>query len=118
MSRSNPVRTGGDDAFGDPSRTLTDLPNNDSGKGMAMDGIVNGNSNGNGLPAESTLGKVESEKVKSEKVEKGPVGTVIKPEANVLKDLPAARKSVLLLCFCLAMFSESRYLRSALIFSR
>jgi hypothetical protein len=48
------------------------------------------------LPTESTLGKVEAEKEKAGEVAPN-------AGANALADLPAGRKSILLLCFCLAM---------------
>lgn len=75
---SSPTPTSSDEAHS-PNRTLTDL-------------------NGNGLPAESTLGKVEHDRL-----DKGETNAVHNTEsAKALSSLPSGRKSLLLLCFCLA----------------
>lgn len=67
-----------------PNRTLTDLP------GAA--------GNKTGLPAESTLGKDEDDRIN-----KGELHDVHASEgAKALSSLPSGRKSLLLLCFCLA----------------
>lgn len=87
-----------DDNEADPSRTLTDLHTSHHEKSSK--------SKGDSLPAESTLGKVERDKEANEgDPEKAIVGGIV-AEANTLKDLPAGRKSILLLCFCLSMFSQ------------
>lgn len=82
----------------DPSRTLTDLNGNDKAKTE--------NSGGDFIPAESTLGQVEAKRAAA--------GEPIAPAKNILKDLPPSRKNVLLLCFCLAMFSEPQHARPLL----
>jgi len=51
-----------------------------------------------GLPAESTLGKVEQERIAEGKAD----GFHDSEAAKALSSLPAGRKSILLLCFCLA----------------
>lgn len=66
-----------------PNRTLTDLHAADANK--------------TGLPAESTLGKVEDDRIN-----KGEVDVHASEGAKALSSLPAGRKSWLLLCFCLA----------------
>ena len=50
------------------------------------------------LPAETTLGKVEKETDIS--------AVTLAAEKNTLKGLSPGRKNILLLCFCLSMFSE------------
>lgn len=82
------------ETLADPGRTLTDLPS------------TNPKSKGDALPAESTLGKVERDREGATDSDLEKTGGVA-PEANVLKGLPAGRKNILLLCFCLAMFSKS-----------
>jgi hypothetical protein len=58
------------------------------------------------LPAESTLGKVEQERIAEGKTD----GFHNTEGAKALSSLPAGRKSVLLLCFCLAyVFSSLGY---------
>ena len=92
MSRTGTLTSEDNDTLADPARTLTDLnnANEKTGKGKVE-----------GVPAESTLGAVEKEKAASGTIE----GKGLKPEANTLKDLPPSRKNLLLLCFCLSMFS-------------
>ena len=51
-----------------------------------------------GVPAGSTLGKVELELEKS--------GKANRKTAEALSSLPAARKNILTLCFCLSMVSD------------
>lgn len=66
-----------------PNRTLTDL-HADHGHKLP-------------LPAESTLGKVQHERINKEEVESHGIAS-----ADALSSLPAGRKMILLLCFCLA----------------
>ena len=84
--------TAGDGAFYneslDPGRTMTDLHTTGEKAKTTTDD----------LPAESTLGKVEKEKDIS--------GVALPVERNTLKGLPPGRKNILMLCFCLSMFSE------------
>ena len=51
------------------------------------------------LPATSTLGKVEAEMEKQGK-------TTQKVASDALSSLPASRKNILTLCFCLSMVSH------------
>lgn len=69
-----------------PNRTLTDL-------------------HGDGLPAESTLGKVEDDRINKGEGEAHDVHA--SEGAKALSSLPSGRKSLLLLCFCLAMFIDA-----------
>ena len=100
VSREAPREaTTGDGAFYDdsidPGRTLTDLH-----------ATVKPKSATDALPAESTLGQVEDEKAGQVEKEKDITAIPLSAERNTLKDLPPGRKNVLMLCFCLAMFSE------------
>ena len=72
----------------DPGRTLTDL--HATGKNPKITRDI--------LQGESTLGKVEKETDIS--------GVALPVEKNTLKGLPPGRKNILMLCFCLSMFSE------------
>lgn len=88
MSRS-PTVTNDDQS--DPARTLTDVTTSGQQKKVEDSPSTN---NGPDLPAESTIG-VDLEKAGLGVHTKGP---------NVLASLPNGRKTVLLLCFCTAMF--------------
>jgi len=82
-----------------PNRTLTNLHGSPEGKTPV-------------LPATSTLGKAEVDDLA-----KGGDGFHSSESAMALSSLPAGRKSVLLLCFCLAYVLFASFHRHTLISS-
>ncbi|WVQ85871.1 hypothetical protein IAT38_008039 [Cryptococcus sp. DSM 104549] len=76
----------------DPSATLTDLTAASKTKSIEDDEEH--------LPSQSTMGKVESDMAARGEVHPH-------HHKNVLAELPAGRKSLLLLCFCLSMFIDA-----------
>ncbi len=84
-----------DDAS-DPARTLTDLTSGEKTKAVSENSELppSKEEHRHHLPAESTIG-IEREKLGLDVKEKEP---------NILASLPSSRKTILLLCFCTAMF--------------